>query len=65
MPPGALTFIVSLLFPGISLINWGEKQAFYILENTNANYGKASKSTPESRALTHIYSLWQKPNVFQ
>ena len=41
-------FIVSLLFPGIPLINWGEEQAFYILENTNANYGEASKNTTES-----------------
>ena len=34
-------FIISLLMPGIPLVNWGEEQAFYVLENTNANYGKS------------------------
>jgi len=33
-------YIISLLMPGIPLVTWGEEQAFYILENTNANYGK-------------------------
>lgn len=33
-------YVVSLLMPGIPNIAWGEEQAFYVLENTNANYGE-------------------------
>lgn len=44
------TYIISLLFPGIPLINWGEEQAFYILENTNANYGKEPTTAPSDIA---------------
>ena len=31
-------FITSLLMPGAPLINWGEEQAFFILDNTDSNY---------------------------
>lgn len=31
-------FIMSLLHPGIPIINWGEEQAFYVLENIAGNY---------------------------
>ncbi|KAK4155658.1 family 5 putative glycoside hydrolase family 13/Glycosyltransferase [Chaetomidium leptoderma] len=31
-------FIMSLLFPGIPIVNWGEEQAFYVLENIAGNY---------------------------
>ncbi|KAK4466054.1 family 5 putative glycoside hydrolase family 13/Glycosyltransferase [Cladorrhinum samala] len=31
-------FIMSLLLPGIPIINWGEEQAFYVLENIAGNY---------------------------
>ncbi|KAK0729653.1 hypothetical protein B0H67DRAFT_559297 [Lasiosphaeris hirsuta] len=31
-------FITSLLLPGIPIINWGEEQAFYVLENIAGNY---------------------------
>jgi alpha-1,3-glucan synthase len=31
-------FIVTLLFPGIPTLSWGEEQAMYVLENTNDNY---------------------------
>lgn len=27
--------------PGTPILIWGEEQAFYVLENTNANYGKS------------------------
>lgn len=33
-------FIVSLLFPGMPALVWGEEQAFYILDSTNSNYGE-------------------------
>ena len=31
-------FITSLLMPGAPLINWGEEQALYVLDNTDSNY---------------------------
>jgi alpha-1,3-glucan synthase len=31
-------FIVTLLFPGIPTLSWGEEQAMYVLENTKDNY---------------------------
>ncbi|KAM7188085.1 family 5 putative glycoside hydrolase family 13/Glycosyltransferase [Rhypophila sp. PSN 637] len=31
-------FITSLLLPGIPIVNWGEEQAFYVLENIAGNY---------------------------
>lgn len=32
------TFIVTLLMPGIPIIEWGEEQAFYVLDSTASNY---------------------------
>ncbi|KAK3376547.1 hypothetical protein B0T24DRAFT_700204 [Lasiosphaeria ovina] len=31
-------FISTLMLPGIPIINWGEEQAFYVLENIAGNY---------------------------
>lgn len=31
-------FIITLLFPGIPTLSWGEEQAFYVLESTASNY---------------------------
>jgi alpha-1,3-glucan synthase len=31
-------FIMTLLHPGIPIVNWGEEQAFYVLENIAGNY---------------------------
>ena len=31
-------FITTLLLPGIPLVEWGEEQAFYVLDNTANNY---------------------------
>ena len=31
-------FVITLLLPGIPLIEWGEEQAFYVLDNTADNY---------------------------
>lgn len=52
-------FIVSLLFPGIPLINWGEEQAFYILENTNANYvfGRSPMSSSNAWQIHGCYKV--------
>lgn len=55
-------YIVSLLMPGMPILTWGEEQAFYVLENTNANYGKsrfrASVISPND------CSIWSFSNVF-
>ena len=32
------TFVITLLLPGIPLIEWGEEQEFYVLDNTANNY---------------------------
>lgn len=32
-------YVISFLLPGVPILTWGEEQAFYVLENTNANYG--------------------------
>lgn len=31
-------FITTLLLPGIPLLEWGEEQAYYVLDNTASNY---------------------------
>ena len=31
-------FITTLLLPGIPMLEWGEEQAFYVLDNTANNY---------------------------
>lgn len=31
-------FITTILLPGIPLLEWGEEQAFYVLDNTASNY---------------------------
>ena len=31
-------YVITLLFPGIPALLWGEEQAMYVLESTNANY---------------------------
>lgn len=33
-------YIVTLLMPGVPLLNWGEEQDFYLLDNTDDNYCK-------------------------
>ena len=32
------TFIITLVMPGIPMLEWGEEQAFYVLDNTASNY---------------------------
>ena len=42
-------FITTLLLPGIPMLEWGEEQAFYLLDNTANNYvfgRQAMASTP-------------------
>lgn len=31
-------YIISILFPGIPTLSWGEEQQFYVLESTASNY---------------------------
>lgn len=42
-------YIVSLLMPGIPALLWGEEQAFYVLESTNANYVFGNLLSPSSQ----------------
>jgi alpha-1,3-glucan synthase len=36
-------YVVSLLIPGSPIVYWGEEQALYVLDNTNANYGNSKR----------------------
>lgn len=50
-------FITTLLMPGISLVSWGEEQAFYILDNTASNYiyGRQSMSSAQAWKMHGCY----------
>ncbi|KAJ9408695.1 putative alpha-1,3-glucan synthase [Paecilomyces variotii] len=52
-------YVVSLLMPGIPNIAWGEEQAFYVLENTNANYvfGRSPMSSSLAWQLHGCYKV--------
>ncbi len=41
------TFIITMLMPGIPMLEWGEEQAYYVLDNTADNYvfGRQPMST--------------------
>lgn len=43
-------FITTLLMPGISMVSWGEEQAFYVLDNTADNYVYGRQAMTSSRA---------------
>ena len=43
-------FITTLLLPGIPLIEWGEEQAYYVLDNTADNYVFGRQSMSSSTA---------------
>ena len=43
-------YIVTLMFPGIPTLEWGEEQAMYVLESTNANYVFGRPPMSSSRA---------------
>jgi glycosidase len=42
-------YVISLLLPGIPILTWGEEQAFYLLDNSNANYGEFIFDAPATR----------------
>ncbi|KAK3385701.1 hypothetical protein B0H63DRAFT_501483 [Podospora didyma] len=52
-------FITSLLLPGIPIINWGEEQAFYVLENIAGNYlyGRQPMTSTVSWELHGCYKV--------
>jgi alpha-1,3-glucan synthase len=43
-------FTITLLFPGIPTISWGEEEAVYVLESTNDNYVFGRAPMASSRA---------------
>jgi alpha-1,3-glucan synthase len=47
MKQNLANFITTLLLPGIPMLEWGEEQAFYVLDNTANNYvfGRQSMSS--------------------
>jgi alpha-1,3-glucan synthase len=56
-------YIIYLLMPGAPLLTWGEEQAFYVLENTNANYCKINMVLVVD--FTDNDSIWSVPNVIR
>lgn len=52
-------FITTLLMPGISMLSWGEEQAFYVLDNTAANYlyGRMSMTSAQAWQLHGCYKV--------
>ncbi|KAH8702491.1 putative alpha-1,3-glucan synthase [Talaromyces proteolyticus] len=52
-------YIVSLLMPGSPILFWGEEQAFYVLDNTNANYGKLYTHLLKLKA--HLLKVFGRP----
>jgi alpha-1,3-glucan synthase len=52
-------FVTTLMMPGISILNWGEEQAFYVLENIAGNYlyGRQPMSSTISWELHGCYKV--------
>lgn len=52
-------FITSLLLPGIPIVNWGEEQNFYVLENIAGNYlyGRQPMTSTVSWELHGCYKV--------
>lgn len=52
-------YVISLLMPGVPIVTWGEEQAFYVLENTNANYvfGRSPMSSAIAWQLHGCYRV--------
>ena len=52
-------FIVTLLFPGIPTISWGEEQAFYVLDNTASNYvfGRSPMASSQAWQMHGCYKV--------
>jgi alpha-1,3-glucan synthase len=52
-------FVTTLHMPGIPLLLWGEEQAFYIMDNTAANYvfGRQSMSSSPAWQMHGCYKL--------
>ena len=53
------TFIITLLMPGIPMLEWGEEQAYYVLDNTADNYvfGRQPMSTATAWQDHGCYSV--------
>ncbi|KAL1968942.1 hypothetical protein VTN77DRAFT_776 [Rasamsonia byssochlamydoides] len=52
-------YVISFVFPGVPILTWGEEQAFYVLENTNANYvyGRSPMSSALAWQLHGCYKV--------
>ena len=56
------TFITTILLPGIPMLEWGEEQAFYVLDNTADNYvfGRQAMSSATAWQDHGCYSVGNK-----
>ncbi|GAB7350371.1 hypothetical protein MBLNU459_g0998t1 [Dothideomycetes sp. NU459] len=52
-------FVTTLLMPGISMLSWGEEQAFYVLDNTASNYvyGRQAMSSAQAWQMHGCYKV--------
>lgn len=50
-------FVVTLLMPGMPMVSWGEEQAFYVNDNTAANYiyGRQAMSSAQAWQMHGCY----------
>lgn len=55
-------FVVSLVMPGAPLLFWGEEQAFYVLENSNQNYGEIFLAS-QIEGVSDKCSVWSITDV--
>lgn len=62
MKQNLANFITTLLLPGIPLLEWGEEQAFYVLDNTANNYvfGRQSMSSATAWQDHGCYTVGNK-----
>ncbi|KAF2163334.1 glycosyltransferase family 5 protein [Zasmidium cellare ATCC 36951] len=52
-------FVITMLMPGIPMVSWGEEQAFYVLDNTAANYiyGRQPMSSAQAWQMHGCYKV--------
>lgn len=68
------TYITTILLPGIPMLEWGEEQAFYVLDNTASNYvfgrqGMTSASAWEDHGCYSVgnakFATWPGESCFK
>ena len=56
------TFLTAMVMPGIPMVNWGEEQAFYVLDSTAPDYifGRAPMSSAQAWQMHGCYKVGNK-----